>query len=259
MSKLAGQIAAVTGAARGIGRAIALALAQEGADVALFDILSDPTKEVERDIQKMGRRALAWPGDVSLEDDVTKFIAAVEKNLGPIDILVNNAGIGHSADTWSLPISEWDRTIQVNLTGAFLFSKAVIPGMISRHRGRIINIASTGGKVGWPKAAAYNASKHGILGLTKSLALELVEYGITVNAICPSWVMTEMALQTAREIAATSGMTIEQALENMASTLPQKRIIAPEEVARLAVVLASPDSQAINGAAINIDGGRVPY
>ncbi|MBI2845161.1 MAG: SDR family oxidoreductase [Chloroflexi bacterium] len=259
MPNLNGQVALVTGAARGIGRAIALALAEDGADVAVFDILSDPLKEVEGEIKSRGGRAVAGQGDVSREEDVTKFVASVEQTLRPIDILVNNAGIGHSADTWSLPASEWQRTIQVNLTGAFLFSKAVIPGMISRRRGRIINIASTGGKVGWPKAAAYNASKHGLLGLTKSLAMELVEYGITVNAICPSWVMTEMAMQTAREIAASGGMSIEQALENMASTLPQKRIIAPEEVARLAVMLARPDSQAINGAAINIDGGSVPY
>lgn len=259
MSKLSGQVAIVTGAARGIGRAIALALAEEGANLAVFDILSDPLKEVEGEIKSRGRRALAGQGDVSKEEDVTKFVATVEASLGPVDILVNNAGIGHSADTWSLPTSEWQRTLEVNLSGAFLFSKAVIPGMISRRRGRIINIASTGGKVGWPKAAAYNASKHGLLGLTKSLAMELVDYGITVNAICPSWVMTEMAMQTARAIAANSGMNIDQALESMASTLPQKRIIAPEEVARLAVMLASPDSQAISGAAINIDGGSVPY
>lgn len=256
--RLANKVALVSGSARGIGKAIALTFAQEGVDLALADIETQLLSETAQKIKTLGRKTVAQRCDVSDRKQVEDFVAAAKKALGPIDILVNNAGIGGGGAVWETDYETWHRVLGVNLMGAYYFCHAVLPGMIERKRGRIINIASIGGKIPFHHSAAYNTSKHGLIGLTRSIALDTAQLGITCNAICPSWTLTEMALSYARTLVASQGITLEEALARM-PTNPQNRIMDPKEVASLAVMLASGEALGITGQAINVDGGAVMY
>jgi NAD(P)-dependent dehydrogenase (short-subunit alcohol dehydrogenase family) len=257
--RLKGQVALVTGGGRGIGRSIALAFAREGADVAVAARTGAEVAAVCKEIEGLGRSGLACQCDVTDRDQVAGLVREVEKSLGPITILVNNAGIAASAKTAEMDDDLWERILRINLTGTYLCTKAVLPGMLTRGHGRIINIASIGAKVGLLYSAAYCASKHGVLGFTRSLALEVAGRGITVNAICPGFVETAMTEESIRRIVTKTGRPPDAARQALEALSPQQRLIQPEEVAVVAVMLAGPEAGGIHGQAINVDGGAVMY
>jgi meso-butanediol dehydrogenase/(S,S)-butanediol dehydrogenase/diacetyl reductase len=257
--RLREQVALITGAGRGIGRSIALALAREGADVAVAARSEPEIAAVRREVEGLGRRGLACVCEVTDATQVARLVQNVQEALGPITILVNNAGMAASAKTTEMDDALWERILRVNLTGTYLCTKAVLPGMLTRSQGRIINIASIGGKVGLLYSAAYCASKHGVLGFTRALALEVAGRGITVNAICPGFVETAMTDESIRRIVMKTGRTPDAARQALEGLSPQKRLIQPEEVATVAVMLASPEARGIHGQAINVDGGAVMF
>ncbi len=255
--KLQGQTALITGASRGIGRAIALAFAREGADLALTATAVPELTAVRDEVSQLGVRCTVIPADLARRDAVDEIFEAVE--FDHIDILVNNAGIGSSANpkpVVSLEDDFWEKTLFINLTVPFQFCKKVLPSMLARRYGRIINIASINGKVGMLHGAAYVASKHGLLGLTRSLALEVVGDGITVNAICPGATRTLINNKRVAYDAQRLGKTYE---EIEASLTPLGRRLEAEEIAPLAVYLAGKDAGAVTGQAWNIDGGAVMW
>jgi len=260
--RLAGRTAVITGAGRGIGRAIARSFAQEGARVALC---SRTAGEVERVAEEVRRefRAEAMHGvcDVSEPAGVAEFFLSVSKAFGQrgADILVNNAGVAESSKFVETDNEFWERHLAVNLSGTFYCMRAVLPGMLARGWGRVINVASIAGKTGAPYIAAYSASKHGVLGLTRSAAMEVASRGVTVNAVCPGYVDTEMTAQAVRGITARTGRSGEEALEALKRMSPQNRLVTPEEVAAVALLLASEDGRGINGQAVNVDGGSVLF
>ncbi len=246
--RLSGKTAIVTGARRGIGRAIALALAREGANVVVSDISQEDCQKVVDEIKGLERRGLALKCDVSSSADVEDMVKRTVAEFGRVDILVNNAGIIAYKPFLELTDEDWDKTLNVNLKGQFLCARAAGRDMVKNKGGRIINIASisSGGcGIAFPLIAHYTASKGGVIALTEALALELTPQGINVNAICPGAIDTDMAK------GAKEGGQLAQVL----ARIPKGRLGQPEEIASLAVFLASEESNYISGAAIVIDGG----
>jgi NAD(P)-dependent dehydrogenase (short-subunit alcohol dehydrogenase family) len=246
--KLNNKIAIVTGARRGIGRAIALALAREGANVVVSDISQEDCQKVVDEIKKLGRKGLALKCDVSSSDDVEKMVKRTVAEFGRVDILVNNAGILTFKPFLELTDEDWDKTLNVNLKGQFLCARAAAKVMVKNKWGRIINIASisSGGcGIAFPLIAHYTASKGGVVALTEALALELTPQGVNVNAICPGAIDTDMA----------KGVKEGGQLAQVLARIPKGRLGQPEDIANLAVFLASEESDYISGAPIVIDGG----
>jgi NAD(P)-dependent dehydrogenase (short-subunit alcohol dehydrogenase family) len=263
------------GRVRGIGRALAVAFARAGADVTATDIATAGTRNeneegleeirqgwkglesLAAEIQGLGRRVLTLVGDVSRAADAEHFVAEALTRFGRIDVLVNNAAAPHGADrrlVWEVPEEAWDLVLDVNLKGTFLMSRAVIPHMLSRRSGRIVNMASVSGKRGTPRRGAYTASKFGVIGLTQVLAQELAAHGITVNAICPGSVDTSRRESTSRRERALA----ERDPGAPALGLPPTgRVARPDDIARLALFFASEQSDHITGQAWNVDGGSV--
>src|SRR5579885_3162094 len=256
---LAGRRAIVTGASRGIGRSIALACAREGGDVALASRNVEELEQLASEIRALGRKALVLPCDVTDPEHVQAMVAGALEGLGGIDILVNNAGMAGSHKFVGHPDDLWHRTLALNMTSVYYVTKAAVPAMIEQRWGRVITIASIAGKTGPRYTAAYAASKHGVLGLTKAVALELAPYNITVNAVCPGWVDTPMTERTVANIVARTGMSEEQALASLTDMTPQHRLIEPDEVAEMTVFLARESSKGITGQALNVDGGAVMW
>ena len=254
---LSGKRAVVTGAGRGIGRSIALALANAGADVAVTARTSAELDTLVGEISALGRRSLAVSCDVTDPEQVKHMASTLLAGLGGIDILVNNAGNAGSHKFLNHSDELWHRMLAVNLTSVYYVSKAFAPKLVEQRSGRIITIASIASRVGGGYIAAYTAAKHGVLGLTRALAVELLPYNITVNAICPGYVDTPMTDGSVANISARTGMSEMQARETLAKSSPQHRLIEPEEVASIAVFLAQDSSKGITGQAINIDGGGV--
>lgn len=252
---LHGKVALVTGGGRGIGRAIALALAEAGADVAVAARSEAQIQQVAGEIEERGQHGLAVPCDVTQKSQVYAAVERVRQELGPVDILVNNAGITTGSKTIDMDDELWDRILRVNVTGAYLCTKAVLPDMLGHNWGRIINIGSVASRVGLKYSAAYTASKHALLGFTRALALEVADHNITVNAICPGWVETDMAEAAIENIVAKTGRSREEARAALERMSPQNRLIQPAEVARVAVMLAEEEAAGITGQAINVDGG----
>lgn len=256
---LAGHRAVVTGASRGIGRTIALTLAQAGADVAVTARTVPDLEEVTTHIREMGRHSLAIPCDVTDPEQVERMAAEAIEGLGGIDILVNNAGNAGSHKFLNHPDVLWHDMLSINLTSVYYVTKAFVPAMIEQRSGRIINIASIASKAGGRYIAAYTAAKHGVLGLTRALAIELVPYNITVNAVCPGYVDTPMTQANIARIVTRTGLTEEQVREIIEKMTPQNRLFEPEEVAAVALFLAQDIAKGITGQAINVDGGEVMW
>ena len=244
---LEGRVAIVTGASRGIGRAVALALGRSGARVAVNYLRrTEAAREVEAELRSLGAAALTWPADVADPGQVQAMIAEVARRLGPPGILVNNAGISSYGLLTDLPETEWDRLMAVHLKGAFNCCKAVLPGMLSRRQGRIINVSSIWGLTGAACEVAYSAAKSGIIGFTRALAREVGPAGVTVNAVAPGAVSTEMlANLTADEVDA------------LAREIPLGRLGRPEEIAEAVAFLASPQAGYITGQVWSPNGGLV--
>ncbi len=255
--QLSGKRALVTGSTGGIGLAIARALAAEGADVALNGFGS--TEEIRRiEIELAGLRGTKvkhFAADLATADAVTDLVGRVEVALGGIDILVNNAGIQHVAPIESFSAERWDAVLAVNLSAAFHAVRAVLPRLRARGWGRIINIASVHGLVGSVHKAAYVAAKHGLIGLTKVIALETAREPITCNAICPGWVDTPLVRAQIDARARASGRTAEREAEALISEkMPSGAFVAPEQLAALVVFLCSDAASQIRGAALPVDG-----
>ncbi|MGH9318267.1 MAG: SDR family NAD(P)-dependent oxidoreductase [Vicinamibacteria bacterium] len=262
MNRFAGKIALVTGASRGIGRAIAEAYLDEGAKVALCARSFRELESLADSWNQRERRALALKCDVTSKDDVESAVGELEKSWGKLHILVNNAGISGrtpiSSSSSAVAANDelWERILATNLTGSYLVTRRALE-LMTGGEGRIVNLSSVLGRFGVPGYAAYCTTKHGIIGFTRALALELAPRGITVNAICPGWVETDMAEQGIRETAQALGVTPSEFREQAIAGVPLKRFIDPAEVAKLVLYLTSADASAITGQAYNICGGQV--
>lgn len=259
MNRFTGRVALVTGASRGIGRAIAEAYLEEGAKVALCARSLAKLEGLAETWNHKDRRAIALKCDVTSREEVALALDEVEKSWGKLHILVNNAGI--SGRTPLSPPGEdteelWDRILATNLKGSYLVTRHALP-LMSSGDGRIVNMSSVLGRFGVPGYAAYCTAKHGIIGFTRALALELAPRRITVNALCPGWVETDMAEQGIRETADVLGISPEAFREQAIAGVPLKRFIDPPEVAKLVLYLTSDDASAITGQAYNICGGQV--
>jgi NAD(P)-dependent dehydrogenase (short-subunit alcohol dehydrogenase family) len=247
-------VALVTGGGRGIGRATALALARAGCDVALSARSELELAAVAREVEALGRRALVLPLDVADRAALAAAPAAVERGLGPLAILVNGAGMDAGAPAVRTSDDVWDRVLAVNLTAPFLLARAALPGMLARGYGRVVNVASVLGKTGARYAAAYAASKHGLVGLTRVLAQECARKGVTANAICPGWTETRMMDEAVERIVKATGRAPDDAVRALTAANPLGRAVTPDEVA--AAVLAVVENGAINGQSIVVDGGE---
>lgn len=249
MGELSDNVALVTGGGRGIGRAVALALAGAGAAVAVTGRSVASLEETVAVISAGGGRAIALPGDVGDPEAVRAAFAATRAAFGPVSVLVANAGITASMKLIDTPDALWEQIMRVNVSGAFYCCKAAAPDMIAAGWGRIITIASIGGLQGMPYSAAYSASKHALIGLTRSLAGELARHGITVNAVCPGWTATAMLEEAVANLAAKTGRATDEARAALLAAGDQARAVSPEEVAAAVLRLASPASQ-VNGEAV---------
>ena len=255
MNRLVGKVAFITGASRGIGRAIAETFLEEGAKVALCSRSAGTLEALADGWNTKGRRALAIECDVTSEESVKNAVEELERAWGQLHIVVNNAGVSGRTPVTEDSLGSWQRILDTNLTGAFLVSQKTAE-LISGG-GRVVNISSILGRFGVPGYAAYCASKHGLIGLTRSLALELAPRRITVNAICPGWVETDMADAGIRDTAEAIGIAPEAFKDRAVEDIPLRRFLEPAEVATLALYLASDDAAMITGQTYNISGGQV--
>jgi len=255
---LAGQHAAVTGGSRGIGANTAAYLMHMGASVSLIarnpDTLATHAETLRNEY---GAEVFIHAGDMSNEADIVAAFAGAAEALGPVDILIANAGMGKSAPFHRMELDFWQATIDLNLTGTFLCCKQVYESMRERGYGRIVNIASTVGLRGYPYIAAYTASKHGVIGLTRALALEAAKTGVTVNAVCPGYTDTDLVEEAIDVIVGKTGRATGEVRGEIASTSPMGRLITTEEVAETVAWLCLPSSAAITGQSIVVSGGSV--
>jgi len=246
MASLQGKVALITGAARGIGQAIAVKLASEGADLALCDLQKEWLEETAAKAKALGRRAECFAVNVAVADQVQAAVDAAEKAFGRIDILVNNAGI--TRDMFMIRMSEedWDQVLDINLKGAFLFTKAVSRGMMKKRQGTIVNIASIIGLIGNAGQCNYSASKAGLIALTKSVARELASRNIRANAVAPGFIQTRMTDQLPEEMK-----------KKMLDAIPLGRFGQPDDVANVVLFLAGDASSYVNGQVLAVCGGMV--
>ncbi len=257
--ELKNKTALVTGGGRGIGEAIAIAFARQGADVVVAARTGNEIENTVKKIEETGRKGIAIQADLSQRKTISTFVEEVCSHFPGIDILVNNAGIGSGQN--AKPIIEydddfWDTSISLNLTAPFLLTKAFLPKMVERGWGRIINLSSVAGKMGYPTGVAYSASKHGLIGLTRTAALEVATSGVTVNAICPGPVRTPMLAKRMQVSSELSGVPLDEMEKNMN---PIQRLLEPQEIADMAVYLASDKGSGITGQAYNISGGSMMH
>lgn len=258
INDLRGKHAIVTGGGRGLGRTIATELAAAGANVTVMGRNGDDLQSSSSNLSRMfGVVARAVECDVTDEDSISVAFASATDALGAVHILVNNAGQARSAPFAGTALDMWRHTLDVNLTGSFLCTKAVLPEMIRSMNGRIVNVASTAALRGYSGLSAYCASKHGMLGMTRALALEVAKMGITVNAVCPGYTEGGMSDQAIVAIMAHKKVGAEEALAILTRNNPLRRLTTQDEVATTVAWLCSPDSSAITGQAIAVAGGEV--
>jgi 3-hydroxybutyrate dehydrogenase len=255
-----GKVAIVTGSTSGIGLGIATAIASQGADVMLngFGDKAAIDRMVRQLAEQHGVKVAYSPADMSKSSEVRELVAKTRNELGPADILVNNAGIQHVALVEDFPEDKWNAIIAINLSAAFHASQAVLPDMKRRKWGRIINIASAHGLVASGSKSAYVASKHGLVGLTKVVAIEAANDGVTCNAICPGWVLTPLVQQQVEARAKAANISVEAAKQDMLrEKQPMLQFTTPEKIGELAVFLCGDGASTMTGAALSIDGGWV--
>jgi len=255
MESLEGRVALVTGGGRGIGRSIALALARAGAHVAVAARTVPEIEAVAAEVAKLGRRTFFFPLDLADRAMLAAAPGLVTEALGPVEILVNNAGLHAATPLHATDDATWDAILAVNLTGPALLTRACLPAMYERTWGRIINVASVAGRIGLKNGSAYAASKHGLIGLTRSVALEGARKGVTANAICPSWTDTRMMDDAVATLALHTQRTEAEARKALLRSNPIGRAADPDEVADIAVMLAV--NPIVTGQAVHVDGGEV--
>ncbi len=251
------QVAVITGAAKGIGKACALRFAQEGAFVACLDVRAEEAEASAQECSLDGRLSAAFHCNVCDPASVTAAIDAVMARWGRIDVLVAAAGIYSGAPLVDVTLAQWQRVMDINLTGVFLSNQAVAPVLMRQGSGSIINLSSMAGKTSWPASAEYSAAKSGVIGLTRSVAMELAPYGATANAICPGNTLTDMVRFVASQVGPLDGLTPEEWLGRRAAECPMKRMAEPWEIAGVAAFLASQDARYLTGQAIEVDGGMI--
>jgi NAD(P)-dependent dehydrogenase (short-subunit alcohol dehydrogenase family) len=251
MEGLAGKRALVTGGAAGIGRAIALKLAREGCDIALLDIDGAAAQATAAEIRALGREAAAAAGDVTDRDEITAAVGDLTAKGAPIDILVNNAGIARLGSLLTMPEKDWRDTFAVNVDGVFHVTRAVVPGMVARRRGAVVNLASWLGRRGHPAFGAYAATKFAVIAMTQALAVEVAPAGVRVNAVCPGLIVGT-PMREALD-AASEGAGLPRAAER-AKSIPIGRAGTPEDVAKVVAFLASDEAAYVTGAAYDVTG-----
>ncbi|AZY53759.1 SDR family NAD(P)-dependent oxidoreductase [Bordetella avium] len=255
-SELQGRHALVTGGARGIGLAIARALAQRGAAVTLMGRNAQALETARAGLAAEGFRVAAVAGDIAQAGEVERAFASARTLYGAIHILVNNAGQAVSERFDRTSAELWEQMVQVNLNGAFHCTQAALPDMLQGGWGRVINVASTAGLIGYAYVVAYCAAKHGVVGMTRALAQEVARKGVTVNAVCPGYTETDIVREAVDNIMKKTGMDEAAARARLAERNPQGRLVSAAEVADTVAWLALPASAAINGQAIAVDGGE---
>ena len=253
---LVGKVAFITGSASGIGLEIAKTFAQEGAKVVISDLNKEKSDSVANELREQGYEAFSAPCDVTDEEAFKNALESAHGRFGRIDILVNNAGLQYVSPIEEFPTEKFEFLIKVMLTAPFIGIKHVFPIMKQQGFGRVINMASINGVIGFAGKAAYNSAKHGVIGLTKVAALEGAEHGVTVNALCPGYVDTPLVRNQLKDLAITRNVSLERVIDDVLLTLvPQKRLLEVSEIADYAAFLASDKARGITGQAVVLDGG----
>jgi 3-hydroxybutyrate dehydrogenase len=252
-----GRTAVITGGGRGVGAAVAARLARAGARVIVSARTAAQLEQVAGALRAEGHDVHGVPCDVAEPASVDRLAASAMERLGHVDILVNNAGTAIAAAVHKTTVDDWNRILAVNATGAFLCLRALLPGMLERRWGRVVNVASIAGLTADRYMGAYAASKHALVGLTRAAAAEAAPHGVTVNAVCPGYLDTEMTQETIARIVRTTGRTETQALEAILKTTPQRRLIAADEVAEAVAYLCTDAARGVNGETLVIDGGEL--
>jgi NAD(P)-dependent dehydrogenase (short-subunit alcohol dehydrogenase family) len=254
---LAGRVAVVTGGGRGAGAAIAQALASAGAAVVVAARSRSEIEAVAARLTAAGARAWAFACDVADAGSVQRLVDSVRDHVGSVDVLVNNAGVALGAPLAKTSIDDWQRVMAVNATGTFLCTRAWLPGMSERGWGRVVNIASVAGLTGDRYVSAYTASKHAVIGFTRAVAAEAAGKGVTVNAVCPAYLDTEMTDATLAGITGATGRSRAEALEAIVARSPQKRLVTVDEVAAAVLYLCGDAARGVTGTSLVIDGGEL--
>jgi len=257
MRRFENHVVIITGAANGIGRACAIRFAEEGARITCLDLVGKANEETATNCRALGVEAIALSCDVTDPESIKSAVDSTLARWGRIDTLVTSAGIYTGTPLADVPLAQWQRTIDINLTGAFLTNQAVAPILMAQGCGSIINLSSMAGKTSWPASAEYSSSKSGVIGLTRSVAMELAPYGATANALCPGNTLTDMVRSVAEKVGALDGLTGEEWLQMRANDCPMKRLAEPWEMAGVIAFLASDDARYLTGQAIEVDGGMV--
>jgi 3-hydroxybutyrate dehydrogenase len=256
MKMVQDKIVLITGAARGIGYEIGETFAQQGAKVVVTDINEEGVKEAEEKLKSEGHDALGIKADVTSEQDTKLMIEKTVKQYGRLDVLINNAGMQHVSPLEEFPTEKFELLIKIMLTAPFMATKHAFPVFKNQKFGRILNMSSINGLIGFAGKAAYNSAKHGVIGLTKVTALEGAEHGITANAICPGYVDTPLVRNQLQDLAKTRNVPLEKVLEEVIYPLvPQKRLLTVDEIAQYALFLSSDNAKGVTGQAVVIDGG----
>ncbi|MDX1807079.1 MAG: 3-hydroxybutyrate dehydrogenase [Paenisporosarcina sp.] len=250
------KVVIITGSARGIGFEIGKHFAENGAKVVLSDIHEEEVKESAESLKKLGFDSIGVRADVTSEEELQNLVKTAKETYGTVDIVINNAGLQHVSPIEEFPTAKFELMIKIMLTAPFMLTKAVFPVMKEQGFGRIINISSINGVIGFAGKAAYNSAKHGVIGLTKVAALEGAEHGITVNALCPGYVDTPLVRGQMEDLAKTRNVPLEKVLaEVLLPLVPQKRLLDVTEIADYALFLASDAAKGVTGQAVVIDGG----